>query len=90
MTVPYKENLEESIVVCPKCNAKFHRWGHMQVFDEEKMDIILRRKGFEIVKIKILPIGFMARHKFLGYFRVFLENVGFLSSKNLFAVARES
>jgi len=88
ITVPYKEDLRQNMVVCPKCGAKFHRVGHMQVFDEKRMrEKMLEKKGFEIVEMKILPIGFMAMHKFLKHFRYFLKQFGFLSGGNLFVVA---
>lgn len=87
ITVPYNEDMRQNMVVCPKCGAKFHRWGHMQVFDEKRMSEMLERRGFEIVKIKRLPIGFMAEHKFLKHFKYFLERFGFISSGNLFVVA---
>jgi len=87
ITVPYKEDLRQNMVVCPKCGAKFHRCGHMQVFDEERMREMLEKKGFEIVEMKILPIGFMATHKFLKHFIYFLKRFGFFSSGNLFVVA---
>jgi len=32
-TVPYKENLNDNEVACPKCSEVFHRWGHLQAFD---------------------------------------------------------
>jgi len=87
ITVPYKEDLRQNMVVCPKCGTKFHRVGHMQVFDEERMREMLENRYFEIVEMKILPIGFMATHKFLKHFRYFLERFGFLSGGNLFVVA---
>lgn len=87
ITVPYNEDMKQNMVVCPKCGAKFHRWGHVQVFDEKRMREMLERSGFEIVKIKRLPIGFMAEHKFLKHFRYFIERFGFISSGNLFVVA---
>lgn len=31
-TVPARENLEDSIVVCPHCGIQFHRWGHKRSF----------------------------------------------------------
>ncbi len=40
-TVPYNENLNEQIVICPKCGEKFHKWGHIQSFDTERLKIIL-------------------------------------------------
>lgn len=89
ITVPYKEDLRQNMVVCPKCGARFHRVGHMQTFDEKRMSEMLKKKGFGIVKIKRLPLGFMATHKFLKRFRWFLERFGLLSGGNLFVVVKK-
>ena len=75
------------MVLCPKCGAKFHKVGHMQVFDEKRIREILEKKGFEIIKIKCLPLGFMARRRFLKHFWIFLEQFRFINSNNLFVVA---
>jgi SAM-dependent methyltransferase len=40
-TVPARENLIEQLVVCPHCNEKFHRWGHLQRFDKARMTALL-------------------------------------------------
>lgn len=32
-TVPAREKLEDSEVVCPHCGEHFHRWGHQRSFD---------------------------------------------------------
>jgi len=32
-TVPYREDLELNMTVCPKCRHVFHRWGHTTAFD---------------------------------------------------------
>jgi len=90
ITVPYREDLRQNMVICPKCGAKFHRVGHMQSFDEEKIKKILKSKGFKIIKIKALPIGFMAQYPFLKYFWHFLNklNLGFKLS-NLFVIAKK-
>lgn len=32
-TVPYRDDLAENQVICPRCEAQFHRWGHEQSFD---------------------------------------------------------
>ncbi len=42
-TVPYKENLNEQIVICPKCGEKFHRWGHIQLFDENRVHFLFNK-----------------------------------------------
>ena len=36
-TVPADEKLQASIVVCPCCGERFHRWGHVQSFTEERL-----------------------------------------------------
>ncbi len=41
-TVPAQERLEDSLVVCPECGKKFHRWGHVQSFDRERLEVLLR------------------------------------------------
>jgi ubiquinone/menaquinone biosynthesis C-methylase UbiE len=87
ITVPYKENLNQDTVICPKCGIKFHRWGHIQVFDENRLEEILKKKGFDVIRMKPLPIGFMASHRFIKYFRYLIKKLGFLSSLNLFAIA---
>lgn len=40
-TVPARENLSQQLVVCPCCGERFHRWGHEQSFDKEKLKILL-------------------------------------------------
>ncbi len=40
-TVPADENLKESLCVCPKCSHIFHRWGHIQDFNEKRLKKIL-------------------------------------------------
>lgn len=41
-TIPADENLEESMVVCPKCGDKFHRWGHQQRFSADRISVFLK------------------------------------------------
>jgi len=33
-TVPARENLNDSVTVCPECACQFHRWGHVQSFNK--------------------------------------------------------
>jgi len=40
-TVPYREKLEDSLVVCPGCQKVFHRWGHQQSFTVESLRTVL-------------------------------------------------
>jgi len=47
-TVPYREKLEDNLVVCPDCQKVFHRWGHQQSFTVESLGTALA--GFFEVK----------------------------------------
>jgi SAM-dependent methyltransferase len=40
-TVPARENLADSRVVCPDCGHQFHRWGHKHSFDVASLSAIL-------------------------------------------------
>jgi len=90
ITTPYKENLEQSMVVCPKCHTRFHRIGHVSSFDETKIKKIFIKNNLTIVKLRILPLGSFARHPFLKYFwKIFNKlQLGFKPS-NLFVIAKK-
>jgi len=32
-TIPYRENLQQNMTICPHCGKVFHRWGHKKTFD---------------------------------------------------------
>lgn len=42
-TVPARETLEHSIVVCPHCGTQFHRWGHKRSFSVGTLTAALRQ-----------------------------------------------
>lgn len=50
-TVPADENLQASIVVCPCCGERFHRWGHVQSFSQERLSRLLNLH-FENVRVR--------------------------------------
>ena len=37
-TVPAREKLDDSMVVCPNCGSRFHRWGHQISFSVETLE----------------------------------------------------
>ncbi len=53
VTVPFNENLNDNITICPKCGNQFHRWGHHNSFDYKNL-LKLFTKRFNIIKIKTL------------------------------------
>lgn len=54
-SVPADENLIDSLVICPDCGKRFHRWGHMQSFSQQRLQGILVER-FE--QVKVLRVNF--------------------------------
>ncbi|MCG6533765.1 MAG: class I SAM-dependent methyltransferase [Syntrophales bacterium LBB04] len=52
-TVPHKEALQENIVFCPYCESKFHRWGHVQSFDNKSIRSLLAYAGFTKISLSV-------------------------------------
>jgi SAM-dependent methyltransferase len=42
-TVPASEKLDDSVVVCPHCGIRFHRWGHKRSFSVDSLTVILKQ-----------------------------------------------
>lgn len=61
ITTPYNEDLKQNSVVCPECGHQFHRYGHLQSFDEKRIAELLRNHGFKISFLKIYAMGAMAK-----------------------------
>lgn len=55
-TLPWKENLESNMVICPKCRHKFHRIGHSHSF--HSYDDIVNMLG-STSNLEILTFGFI-------------------------------
>jgi 2-polyprenyl-3-methyl-5-hydroxy-6-metoxy-1,4-benzoquinol methylase len=56
ISVPYKENIKYSTVLCPYCLRWFHPWLHKQSFDEESLKILLIKRGFVVAKIYYITL----------------------------------
>jgi SAM-dependent methyltransferase len=55
-TLPLHESLYENMVMCPKCNYKFHRIGHYHSFNSIEEIKQLLGPEFEILEIGEVPI----------------------------------
>jgi hypothetical protein len=50
VTLPWKENLDNNMVICPQCHHKFHRIGHYHSFDNvDELNQLLGLE-FEIIQ----------------------------------------
>jgi SAM-dependent methyltransferase len=48
LSTPYNENLDEELVICPCCETKFHRWGHLRSVSPSNLSALLKFYGFKI------------------------------------------
>ncbi len=49
-SVPYKENLLETAVVCPACGTVFPRWGHTLSFDKERLGTLIAESRMNVIE----------------------------------------
>lgn len=89
-SVPDNEKLKENLVFCPNCRKEFHKVGHVRSVNEWKIKQMLEEKGFVIIKIESLPLGFISQHPFLKIFWKFFFRLGYLQNHVLFAVGVKS
>ncbi|MBD1896889.1 class I SAM-dependent methyltransferase [Coleofasciculus sp. FACHB-129] len=52
-TVPFKENLFNSQVICPDCGHIFHKWGHQQSFNTHSLAAIFSG-NLKVEKLKVI------------------------------------
>ena len=91
VSVPYNENLENNSFVCPKCGHKFHKVGHLQSFDEERMKNLLEKHDFKIVFMKIYALGAMSKLPFGRYFNFLFRKLDYeFISKTLVVVSKNN
>ncbi len=50
-TVPFREDLTSNEVLCPRCQTRFHRWGHEQRFDRESLTRLLTTQAFAVERM---------------------------------------
>ncbi|NWF39500.1 class I SAM-dependent methyltransferase [Mariprofundus sp. NF] len=48
-TVPADEDLSENSILCPCCEARFHRWGHEQSFSKQRFVEVLENNFVNVV-----------------------------------------
>ncbi len=49
-TVPAREKTSEQLAICPNCAKHFHRWGHVQTFDSNRIQTLLA-KYFKVEEV---------------------------------------
>jgi 2-polyprenyl-3-methyl-5-hydroxy-6-metoxy-1,4-benzoquinol methylase len=49
VTTPNSENLDDNLVICPCCESKFHRWGHLRSVTTDSLRQVAESFGFEVL-----------------------------------------
>lgn len=77
ITTPYNEDLKINGVNCPKCGHEFHRYGHLQSFDKDKLRRLFTTYGFENRSMGVYVLGGMAKLPFGRYSNFILKKLDF-------------
>ena len=77
ITTPYNEELKQNSLVCPKCGHEFHRYGHLQSFDEKRIAELLSNYGFQVSFLKIYALGAMVKVPLGRYIHFILKRLQF-------------
>jgi len=59
-TVPNDEVLSESIIICPGCGNRFHRWGHLQQFNKYNLREMLQNT---FLCVSVVKRGWLSRER---------------------------
>ena len=90
ITTPFDEDLTLNSVICPECGHKFHRYGHLQSFNEERIEAILNKHGFQLSFMNIYALGAMAKVPLGRYIHFLLKRLQFQSiGKTIVVVAQK-
>lgn len=76
ITVPAEEDLKANECFCPNCNTVFHRWGHQQSWNYNKIRELF--KHFKIVKISNYFVRYEGSNileKVIGYLLFVSRNI---------------
>ena len=90
ITVPYKEDLDKNLCICPKCRFEFHRFGHLQSFSKERIRYLLGKHGFDIKIIGLYTLGAMAKIPFGKYLNFLFKRFNYdFIDKSIIIVAQK-
>jgi hypothetical protein len=91
INTPNKEDLSKSIIMCPKCKRNFHKTGHCQVFTEKRLENLLEKQNFKVIKMKTLYLNLYSNSKALADLLYWFKIDKFVSDYNndIFLVAKK-
>lgn len=68
LTTPNNEDLEKSMIYCPNCDCKHHKWQHVRKWTKDSLKEYVEKHGFKVVFCKetMLYQNNKKRYKHLG------------------------
>lgn len=66
ITTVNDEKIEDSMMTCPECRCRFHRWGHCRVFTPDKVREMFRDGAFSLVWMRTVNFGLLSRYGVLA------------------------
>lgn len=71
INVPWNEDLKRNEILCPHCMKTFHRVGHKQSFDENRLTLFMQQYGFKVGFMnKIYPMNFTLPSPLVFMYRI--------------------
>jgi SAM-dependent methyltransferase len=65
LTTPYMEDLDGCLILCPACETRFHRWGHLRSVTRDELISHVIDAGYEVVYCRAIDLctvgGFIDR-----------------------------
>jgi ubiquinone/menaquinone biosynthesis C-methylase UbiE len=90
LTFPARERLKENECYCPHCGETFHKWGHKQQWNEQKIRQVF--KDFAIERLGeryFMPLQLNAFGRIEGYARIILSKFRRMSNMTFFVILRK-
>jgi SAM-dependent methyltransferase len=56
LTTPHMENLDDQLIVCPACEVRFHRWGHLRSVTRDELTCRARDAGYEVLFCRAIDL----------------------------------
>jgi SAM-dependent methyltransferase len=61
LTTPYMEDLDDCLIVCPACETRFHRWGHLRSVRSSELMSRARNAGYDVVFCRAIDLCAVGR-----------------------------
>ena len=62
LTTPYMESLDDNLNICPACETRFHRWGHLRSVKPDELASHVIDAGYEVVYCRAIDLCTVGRY----------------------------